>query len=122
MFATTSFDLSLDSKIFNVLNEKFNADKIAINNFINKSLKNLLKTFNKVKVSKTKKEEGLSFDDLNEETQKAIMICANPNRTEITIYSVEQYKELSESGELEKYDLVGFANDEVYEQISELKC
>ncbi|GMO56160.1 MAG: hypothetical protein Ta2D_00570 [Rickettsiales bacterium] len=116
MFATTSFDLSLDSKIFAVLNEKFNADKIAINNFINKSLKNLLKTFKKVKVSKSKKEEGLSFDDLNEETQKAIMACANPNRTEITIYSVEQYKELSESGELEKYDVIGFANNELFHQ------
>ncbi|GMO56207.1 MAG: hypothetical protein Ta2D_00710 [Rickettsiales bacterium] len=66
MFATTSFDLSLDSKIFNVLNEKFNADKIAINRFINNTL-------NKIFKAKTKKEEGLSFDDLNEETQNSLL-------------------------------------------------
>ncbi|GMO57488.1 MAG: hypothetical protein Ta2D_03260 [Rickettsiales bacterium] len=114
MFATTSFDLSLDSKIFAVLNEKFNADKVAINKFINSSLKKLLKTFKKV--SKSKKEEGLSFDDLNKETQKAIMACANPNKTKIIIDSVEQYKELSKSGELEKYDVIGFANNELFHQ------
>ncbi|GMO63506.1 MAG: hypothetical protein Ta2D_10340 [Rickettsiales bacterium] len=68
MLATTSFDLSLDSKIFAVLNEKFNADKIAINRFINNTL-------NKIFKAKTKKKEGLSFDDLNEETQKAILDC-----------------------------------------------
>ncbi|GMO56112.1 MAG: hypothetical protein Ta2D_00400 [Rickettsiales bacterium] len=48
MLATANFDLSLDSNVFNILNEKFNKDKTAINLFLNDFLNNnLIKKFTK---------------------------------------------------------------------------
>ncbi|GMO60692.1 MAG: hypothetical protein Ta2D_06290 [Rickettsiales bacterium] len=48
MSAMVNFDLNLDNNVFTALNDKFNGDKIAINSFINNSIKKVIKPSKKM--------------------------------------------------------------------------
>lgn len=67
-------------------------------------------------LKENKFSEGHSFDDFNEETQKAILEAnkKSTKRNTISIESVEQYKKLKETNELDRYDFTTYKDNKLF--------
>lgn len=80
------------------------------------SIKEYIMSLFRKDLKENKLDEGYSFEDFNEETQKAILKSnqKSTKRNTISIESIEQYKKLKESNELDMYDFTTYKDNKLF--------
>lgn len=80
------------------------------------SIKDCIMSFFRERTENDEEQEKHSFEDFNEETQQAILKAYQGQTKENTVLieSLEQYKKLKETGELEKYDFTSYRDNELF--------